>query len=131
MYPNSKIRKMGTRSIIYIYDQQKKVIVRLYLQFDGYPDGVGSDLAKFLSVHKDEYMGTLAAKLVPYFFQQQLDCIHLIAPEDNNYHCQEWEYHVYADNTIRVIEYGVEVHNLIWKCNQGLDNFKKFCEEYI
>jgi hypothetical protein len=121
---------MGTRSIIYIYDQQKKIIVRLYLQFDGYPDGVGADLAKFLSEHRDEYMGTLAAKMVPYFFEQQPDHAHLIAPEDPHYHCEEWEYHVYADNTIRVVECGVREHNLIWKCDEGLDNFQKFCENY-
>lgn len=51
---------MGTRSLTYVYDESGKVIIKMYLQFDGYPSGVGMDLAKFLkcySENPDNYEG--------------------------------------------------------------------------
>jgi len=38
---------MGTRSLTHVYHDDK-VILTLYRQFDGYPEGLGLDLAKFL-----------------------------------------------------------------------------------
>lgn len=38
---------MGTRSLTIIYDKDKKELLCLYRQFDGYPDGHGQDLLDF------------------------------------------------------------------------------------
>lgn len=39
---------MGTRSITVVQDEDKKEIVTMYRQMDGYPSGMGADLVKFL-----------------------------------------------------------------------------------
>lgn len=40
---------MGTRAITKVIDQDGGVLVRLYRQYDGYPDGHGAELAEFLA----------------------------------------------------------------------------------
>lgn len=41
---------MGTRSLTYIYDENEpQAMLCFYRQFDGYPEGHGMDLAKFLA----------------------------------------------------------------------------------
>lgn len=39
---------MGTRSITVVKDENNQKIVEMYQQYDGYPDGVGIDLLKFI-----------------------------------------------------------------------------------
>lgn len=39
---------MGTRSLTIIKDEEKEIVV-IYRQFDGYPEGHGTELADFLS----------------------------------------------------------------------------------
>ena len=43
---------MGTHAIIRFVDKDGKVILAVYHQYDGYPSGVGLDLANFLLKHK-------------------------------------------------------------------------------
>ena len=71
---------MGTRCTTQVYDEHDNVIANIYCQFDGYYEGFGVDLAKFLSQRKicngfsNETAGThangvgcLAAQIVSYF----------------------------------------------------------------
>ena len=44
---------MGTRAVISVRDKENKKVVEIYKQFDGYPDGLGYSLEKFL---KDKYL---------------------------------------------------------------------------
>ena len=39
---------MGTRSTVTFVDEDDEIILRLYRQFDGYPEGMGVDLADLL-----------------------------------------------------------------------------------
>jgi len=70
---------MGTRAVIDIEDEDGKVLVTIYRQFDGYPLGLGADIKKILgnprivngfSLLKDKTpeafngMGCLAAYLI-------------------------------------------------------------------
>lgn len=41
---------MGTRSVTNIYDEEGNRIVTIYCQYDGYPEGMGVDLAKICDV---------------------------------------------------------------------------------
>uniref|UniRef100_A0A7C4RYS0 Uncharacterized protein n=2 Tax=cellular organisms TaxID=131567 RepID=A0A7C4RYS0_FERPE len=43
---------MGTRCLFKIYDFDEKIISVIYHQFDGYPDGVPLDVAKFIAKRK-------------------------------------------------------------------------------
>lgn len=125
---------MGTRSLTYIYDNNGQVLCVLYLQFDGYLDGYGADLAKFLSHYKlvNEAgkpvcimdMGDVAVKLICNF-SDKFGYAGMISPSSRYYHCQEWEYHVYCDK-IRVVEIGNKEREVSWEeftvlCENGID----------
>ncbi len=43
---------MGTRSLTKIFDEEKREIVCIYRQFDGYPEGMGKDLSDFIKSGK-------------------------------------------------------------------------------
>ena len=75
---------MGTRSITRIYDEQQAIIVDIYKQYDGYVEGVGTDLINFIrsgqvfnglplssgdnqKVRVFNGMGCFAAQLVAYW----------------------------------------------------------------
>jgi hypothetical protein len=116
---------MGTRSITYIYNKAHKLICRLYLQFDGYPSGIGADLAKFLTKHNNMDMEILSAQLVVHFFQEQPRHAMLIAPEDSLYYCEEYEYHIYEE-MVRIVDRGKKEYELNWRT----DEFEKFCDNY-
>lgn len=45
---------MGTRSLTRVMDEENKIIVNMYRQFDGYPSGHGKELAEFM---KDRVVG--------------------------------------------------------------------------
>ena len=71
---------MGTRSLTRVIDQDKRILVVMYRQFDGYPEGHGAELCDFLKPMKmvNGYTnpdakneangaGCLAAQLVAHF----------------------------------------------------------------
>jgi len=39
---------MGTRSLTRVHNEMNEILVNMYVQFDGYPDGHGTDLAEFM-----------------------------------------------------------------------------------
>ena len=39
---------MGTHSLTFVYDEDGKILINMYRQYDGYPSGHGKDLAEFL-----------------------------------------------------------------------------------
>ena len=43
---------MGTRSITVVKDEEGKKIIEMYIQYDGYPEGVGKDLLDFIATGK-------------------------------------------------------------------------------
>lgn len=71
---------MGTRAVTKVLNEDKEVILNMYSQFDGYPDGLGRSLIEFLKKIKmvngisfneerkvANGMGCLAAQLVIEF----------------------------------------------------------------
>jgi len=71
---------MGTRSETIVKDDEGKILVRMYRQYDGYISGHGQDLREAFghtiiingigSEHKGDYangMGCLAAQLIAHF----------------------------------------------------------------
>lgn len=100
---------MGTRSLTFVYDGRAKVMC-LYRQFDGYPSGHGSDLAKFLEsgtlvngystkgAPQFNGMGCLAAQLVAKL-KDGVGNFYLY-PTSTKDAGQEYEYHVYEDKIV-------------------------------
>ena len=91
---------MGTRSITRFYsDDDSTVLVALYRQSDGYPEGHGADLAKFLDgllvinglTGNDEHvangMGCLAAQVIGHLKKTKAGEFYIVpAPgEDQEY----------------------------------------------
>ncbi len=95
---------MGTRaSIVIVQDEQP--IVSIYSQFDGYPRGLGEDIANFLrgkklvNGYRDRSdpvwngMGDLAAQLVWTLKKGDLDSIYLQVPHPiPGNHGEEFDY---------------------------------------
>ena len=84
---------MGTRSRTQVLDNKGRIIVSMYRQMDGYPDGHGADLMKFLesgtmvngigaNQPKRIFNGVeeMAAKMVEHFKDGQDGSIYLMAP---------------------------------------------------
>jgi hypothetical protein len=106
---------MGTRSLTFVYEDNKKVMC-MYRQFDGYPEGHGTELAQFLSSFDAVVnglrlgetrkvangMGCLAAQLVANF-KDGAGGFYLY-PTNTDDAGQEYEYHVY-DNRVVVKDY--------------------------
>ena len=101
---------MGTRSLTFVYDDNRPVI-NMYRQYDGYPSGHGQELAEFLldgkmvngiPVGSKERMfngmGCLAAQLVANF-KKDAGGFYLY-PMDCTDCWQEYEYHVYEDKVV-------------------------------
>jgi hypothetical protein len=111
---------MGTRSLTYVYNEDRERIICMYRQFDGYPTGHGYELAQFLNsidevvngipFHDNRRlangMGCLAAQLVAHF-KTECGNIYLYPPKDDGDYWQEYEYHVYHDR-VTVKEVGNE-----------------------
>jgi len=124
---------MGTRSIINVYDESEKIL-SLYGQYDGYPSGVGRDLADFLngmqlvngiSIGENKRiangMGCLAAQLVCNF-KKTPGSFYIVSCKDFD-HWQEYTYDLYAEK-VRVMNYSGEVIFLgSWK------DFSDFCND--
>lgn len=105
---------MGTRSLTYVFNDNRDPIVCMYRQFDGYPSGHGDELAEFLNSGKVvngipvgynkrvfNGMGCLAAQMVTHF-KDEPGGFYLHVPDLKQECWQEYEYHV-SDN--RVIVY--------------------------
>ena len=100
---------MGTRSLTFVYDGEKPII-KMYRQFDGYPEGHGQELAEFLlsgemvngysSKTEKQFngMGCLAAQMIAEFKNGVGGFyIHSVTDKD----CwQDYEYHVYEDKVV-------------------------------
>ena len=102
---------MGTRSITHI-KEDGKTLVTIYRQYDGYPEGMGLDLAEFLvditvvngfggdmkaGTHANG-MGCLAAQLIAHLKEDQLGNVY-IAPPDANDMWEEYTYKVKLDKS--------------------------------
>ena len=125
---------MGTRSLTFVYEENKPV-VNMYRQFDGYPSGHGQELAKFLlsgemvngiPVGVDKLffngMGCLAAQLIVNF-KKSAGGFYIYPIESNN--CwQEYEYHIYED-TVVVKNPDEVIFNGTWK------EFYDFCYDTV
>lgn len=109
---------MGTRALIKINDESNSVVACLYSQWDGYPSGVGAELAAFLNGIKliNGYtgqetspvangMGCLAAQLIVHF-KKSVGSFYLVDPKVD--HGEEYVYDVY-NNKVRVTNYAEEV----------------------
>jgi hypothetical protein len=98
---------MGTRSLTYVFDNETPVVC-MYRQFDGYPSGHGSELARFLDGFEvvNGYnekkpklangMGCLAAQMIVYF-KGGVGGFYLEPVELGQDCSQDYEYHVYRD----------------------------------
>ena len=121
---------MSTRSIVTIKDEKKKKIIEIYIQYDGYPEGVGKDLLDFIAtgkmvngIGKDPNVfngiGCFAAQLVAHLKNCAGD-VYLHAPSEdyknkNKYNENYWaSYYYEIDSNLRV---------RCWDCynNQEID----------
>lgn len=99
---------MGTRSTIRVYNSDEECILSTYIQYDGYPTGVGADLAHFCDGMKiingfndhnpGEYangMGCFAAQLVTYF-KDDIGGFYIqtFYPQEYNYEVRESDGHL-------------------------------------
>jgi hypothetical protein len=95
---------MGTRSTTTIKNEDGKVLVTIYVQYDGYPDGLGQELADFLSsrtvingfgtetaTNYANGMGCLAAQLIGHLKSDQIGNVYITREGDS----QEYNYTVY------------------------------------
>lgn len=100
---------MGTRSITRFLDKDGKVFCAMYRQYDGYPDGHGQELARYLSgkkivngisVRDSKFnafngMGCLAAAVIAYF-KNDIGEFYIVPPDA---HDEEFVYTVRCDNS--------------------------------
>lgn len=122
---------MGTRSIVHFYDEKEHVL-SVYQQYDGYPNGVGLELAEFLS--KGEVvtgfaigdkinfngMPCLAAQFI-VAFKKGIGGLYITNKKDQ----QEYNYTVKRKNG--KLELTIKEENLtVFKGD--LKKFKTFCE---
>ena len=105
---------MGTRSLTRFFDDNNKDLCAVvYRQFDGYPDGHGTELAEFLSSKRitngirpgeeggtANGMGCLAAQMVKAF-KEEVGNIYLTYDGD---HCQDYTYDIHPDKgSVRIV----------------------------
>jgi len=116
---------MEVHSLTYIYDysensqNSEKIISKLYLQFDGYPSGIGSDFADYLKNNgKRVNIDILADNFVKHFFNQQKDWAMIYPPFDS----EEWVYHIYPDK-IKIV-HDDNVYFADWRN----ESFSQLCE---
>ncbi len=136
---------MGTRSLTFVYDGIQRVknrVLCMYQQFDGYPSGVGLELAEFLEgraiingigmdapVKASNGMRCMAAELVRET-KMGIGGTYLY-PTSTKDGGQDYEYHIYLDGDYyeRTHVVMVRVRNYkghtIFKGN--VEQFKKFC----
>ena len=136
---------MGTRSLTFVYDEDGKIIVNMYRQFDGYPSGHGKELAEFLEpitmvdgIGMTEAAiangsGCLAAQLVAHF-KDGPGGIYL-KPTTAVDCGQDYEYHIATHGegvgltiTCQRIE-GLRPFRRKKIFDGGIEEFKAFCEK--
>lgn len=102
---------MGTCCLTYLYEEnEEKPFICIYRQYDGYPDGHGLDLAKFINSktmvngYNDAStqingMGCLAAQLIVLLKEGKTEAggIYVRAPELDADCWQDYEYHIWPD----------------------------------
>ena len=96
---------MGTRSLTFTYDREEGVIMCLYRQFDGYPEGHGKDLAEIITTTENNGMECLSASIVAKLKTGAYNVY--LYPTDVDDCGQEYEYHIYKD---RVEVYSCPFH---------------------
>ena len=138
---------MGTRSLTYVYEtfkndkgqRQNEPILCMYGQYDGYPSGVGAELAVFLTSGKlvngigldaknvFNGMGCLAAQLVAHF-KTEAGGFYLRAPRLDRDDWQDYEYHIFEDSVV-VYEIGSNNNNPLFDGTWA--DFAKFCAKEL
>lgn len=122
---------MGTRALIKIRDESNSVVVCLYSQWDGYPSGLGVELAAFLNDIKmvngftgqesgpvANGLGCLAAQMVVHF-KKQVGLYYLVDSKQD--HGPDYVYDV-CRNRVKVTNYTEEIiYNGPWNL------FSDFC----
>ena len=118
---------MGTRCITQVYKMEDGLAVMcMYRQCDGYKQGHGLELAKFITARtvingiQDQTarthangMDCLAAQIVVHFKKGDIGHIYLQPVVENPAYWQEYEYHVYPER-VRVVRLGKELFNGTW-----------------
>ena len=127
---------MGTRSTVKFHNDfgsQEDIICSLYAQYDGYPEGVGFELAKFLKGKKivngfgpsqddgnhANGAGCLAAQYVQYA-KNGIGGVYMVGPNDT----QEYDYSIKIRDgkiLIRLTNFGEVLFN------GGVDKFYEYC----
>ena len=128
---------MGTRSLTFVYDNDRQAIVNMYRQFDGYLSGHGLELAEFLNSFDAVVngipvgdkrklangMGCLAAQMIANFKTGVGGFyIYPVTAKDCG---QDYEYHIYHD---RVTVFGYDRERLFtgpWQ------QFLEFCKNPV
>ena len=127
---------MGTRCLTFVYTDEEMPIIKLYRQYDGYPDGHGRELAGFLNsisavtngISAGDYerrtangMPCLAAQMVAHF-KKGVGGFYLynVDPAD---HWQDYEYHVYK-NRVKVTSRDEKLFEGTWQ------DFESFCNTW-
>lgn len=96
---------MGTRATTKVLNENGNIIISMYSQYDGYPEGLGRDLANFLKqitmvngIRFEEKrkvangMGCLAAQLVAEF-KKSAGGYYLTTPDDT----ESYNYTIYSE----------------------------------
>jgi hypothetical protein len=96
---------MGTRSLTHVHDEDGEVLVTIYRQYDGYPEGLGVELADFLTdrvvvngygvdvgTKTSNGMGCLAASLVAHL-KVEIGNVYIVAPASSD-HFEEYTYRI-------------------------------------
>ncbi len=125
---------MGTRSLTFVYDNDRQAVINMYRQFDGYPSGHGLELAEFLNSFDAVVngtpvgdkrklangMGCLAAQLIANFKTGVGGFyIYPVTAKDCG---QEYEYHVYHDRITVLTGSGKHLFTGPW------EQFFNFCK---
>lgn len=112
---------MGTRSLTYVYDgrdtKNTQALMCAYQQFDGYPSGVGQELADFAkgftivngySLSQEDAVGTIAngagcfaAQLVAHF-KKRVGGFYLRVADPERDDGQEYEYHLFVQEGVPI-----------------------------
>lgn len=128
---------MGTRSLTFVYDNDRQAVINMYRQFDGYLSGHGLELAEFLNSFDavvngipvgDERklangMGCLAAQLIANF-KTGVGGFYMYPVSEKD--CgQEYEYHVYHDRITVLTGSGEHLFTGPWQ------QFLEFCKNPV
>jgi len=126
---------MGTRALTFVYNEDGEAIMNMYSQYDGYPEGLGRDIAYFLDGKRlvngmagdtsmvFNGMGCLAASLVAWF-KTDAGGWYLYPVSTTN--CgQDFEYHIYKDRVVIKNHSGKQIFSGDWLA------FNNFCVEEV